>query len=175
METNRFKLITPNDLDDYHKRAGEITAASWPEFMLHDPVADEYWHELFDRFSNYQFALLDTETNRMAAMANSLPFCWNENISNLPEGGWDWVFVKAVEDHKNGITPTIQSAILIKPCHEAMTMRGTRSEWESWTGLKFPQSGPYVIPGALNPMEMDIEKDEGVYIEPNVWMVHEIS
>ncbi|HEX9330497.1 MAG TPA: hypothetical protein VF896_01340, partial [Anaerolineales bacterium] len=66
-------------------------------------------------------------------------------------------------------------AKIIKPCHEAMTMRGTRSEWESWTGLKFPQSGPYVIPGALNPMEMDIEKDEGVYIEPNVWMVHEIS
>ena len=52
------------------------------EFMLHDPIADEYWHELFDRFSDYQFALLDTETNRMAAMGNSLPFCWDEGISN---------------------------------------------------------------------------------------------
>lgn len=53
-----------------------------------------------------------------------------------------------------------------------MTIRGTRAEWEEWTGLKFPQSEPYHIPDALNPMNMDVEKDEGIYIEPNVWMAH---
>jgi hypothetical protein len=41
--------------------------------------------------------------------------------------------------------------------------------------LKFPQSGEYIIYGALNPIEMNIEKDEGTYIEPNVWIVHEIE
>ena len=66
-------------------------------------------------------------------------------------------------------------ARIIKPCHQAMVIRGTRPEWEKWTGLKFLQSGPYYIPGALRPMEMDLEKDEGVYIEPNVWMVHTIA
>ena len=40
--------------------------------------------------------------------------------------------------------------------------------------MKFPQSGRYIIEGALNPIEIDIEKDEGVYIEPNVWIVHEV-
>ena len=65
-------------------------------------------------------------------------------------------------------------ARILKPCHEAMTIPGTRSEWEAWTGLKFPQSGRYVISGALNPMEMDLENDRGLYVEPNVWMVHEI-
>jgi hypothetical protein len=65
-------------------------------------------------------------------------------------------------------------AKIIKVCHESKTIRGTGTEWEKWTGMKFPQSGQYVIDGALNPMEMDIEKDEGVYIEPNVWIVHEI-
>jgi GNAT superfamily N-acetyltransferase len=162
------------------------------------------------------------------------------------------VFLKAIEDHKSGVTPNIQSAIqiaihpdyqsqglssrmvqamrgiakskgfkylvapvrpnqksnypltsiddyikwtnddelpfdawlrvharagaqIVKPCHKAMTIRGTRSEWEQWTGLRFLQSGEYYIPGALKPMEMNIEKDEGVYIEPNVWMVHQIS
>jgi hypothetical protein len=24
-------------------------------------------------------------------------------------------------------------------------------------------------------MEMDLEKDEGLYIEPNVWMVHQVG
>jgi hypothetical protein len=56
-----------------------------------------------------------------------------------------------------------------------MIIRGTRAEWEKCTGLKFPQSGPYYIPGALRPMEMDLEKDEGLYIEPNVWMVHQVG
>ena len=251
MNTTRYQIIKPDDLPDYRKLAGAIGDASWPEFMMHDSIANDYWHELFDRFGEYQFALMDTETHRMAAMGNSLPFHWEEGLSALPEGGWDWVFLKAVEDHKNGITPNIQSAIqiaihpdyqsqglsstmiqamraigeskgfkhlvapvrpnqkskyplisiddyikwtsdeglpfdawlrvharlgarILKPCHEAMIMRATRAEWETWTDLKFPQSGTYFIPGALNPMEMDLEKDEGVYVEPNVWMVHEI-
>ena len=252
MDTDRFKLITPQDLSDYRDRAADISEVSWPEFMLHDAVANENWHELFDRFSAYQFALLDTETGRMAAMGNSLPFCWDKDVSDLPEEGWDWVFLKAIEDHKNGSTPNIQSAIqiaihpdyqsqglstrmvqtmrgiakshgykqlvapvrpnqkskypltsiddyirwatsdglpfdawlrvharlgarILKPCRAAMTIRGSRADWESWTGLKFLQSGAYYIPGALIPMDMDVEKEEGVYTEPNVWMVHGIG
>jgi GNAT superfamily N-acetyltransferase len=251
MNPNRFQLIAPDDLPDYRDRAGDLAEASWPEFMLHDPIAGENWHELFERFREYQFALLDTETNRMAAMGNSVPFHWDQPLEDLPDGGWDWVFLAAIENHKKDIEPNIQSAIqinihpdyrsqglsmrmvqamraigqskgfrylvapvrpnqksqypligiddyiqwtdveglpfdawlrvharagarIIKPCHEAMTIPGTRAEWEEWTNLKFPQSGTYYIPGALNPMEMDTEKDEGIYVEPNVWMVHEI-
>jgi hypothetical protein len=55
-----------------------------------------------------------------------------------------------------------------------MTISGSRREWEGWTAMKFPQSGPYVLAGGLNPMQMNVEKDAGVYIEPNVWMVHQI-
>jgi hypothetical protein len=73
MNPNRFQIISPHDLTDYRPRAGDIADAAWPEFMLHDTIANENWHELFDRFSEYQFAMLDTEINRMAAMANSLP------------------------------------------------------------------------------------------------------
>ena len=242
-------MISPGDRTDYRELAGDIGVASWPEFMMHDVIANEHWHELFDRFSEYQFALWDTEQDRMAAMGNSLPFHWDQEVSGLPEGGWDWVFLKAVQDHQHGVEPTIQSAIqiaiqpeyqsqglssrmigamrligqargfkhlvapvrpnqknkypliniddyitwtnpeglpfdawlrvharlgarIIKPCHEAMTICGSRAEWEEWTGMKFPQSGQYVIPGALNPMQMNLEQDEGIYVEPNVWMVH---
>jgi hypothetical protein len=64
---------------------------------------------------------------------------------------------------------------IIKTCHQSKTIRGTRAEWEEWTTIKFPQSGEYIIPDALGPIEMNLEKDEGVYIEPNVWMLHEIG
>lgn len=101
MKSNRYQLIAPRDLDNYRNTANEIAGAPWPEFMLHDPVADEHWHDLFDRVEEYQFALMDTETNRMAAMGNSLPFHWDQPLDELSEGGWDCVFLKAVEDHKN--------------------------------------------------------------------------
>ena len=113
MDPNRFKLVAPDDLTDYRDRAGDLAEASWPEFMLHDPIADENWHELFDRFKEYQFALLDTENGRMAAMGNSMPFYWDQSLEELPEGGWDWVFLRAIENHEQGIQPNIQSAIQI--------------------------------------------------------------
>jgi hypothetical protein len=43
---------------------------------------------------------------------------------------------------------------------------------EEWAGMSFPESGSYVVPGALVPVEIDRERDEGLYVEPNVWMVH---
>jgi len=249
MNTPQFQIVTPNDLPDYRHQANDIATASWPEFMLHDSVSDENWHELFDRFGEYQFAMFDTANNCMAAMGNSLPFDWEQPIEELSEGGWDWVFLKAIEDHKKGIEPNTQSAIqvairpeyqgmglsakmiqairnigkskgfknlvapvrpsekskypltsiddyitwksndglpfdawlrvhvragarIVKACHESMIIKGTRTDWESWTDMKFPQSGTYFVPGALNPISMNTEKDEGIYIEPNVWMVH---
>jgi hypothetical protein len=41
-----------------------------------------------------------------------------------------------------------------------------------WTELTFPEGGSYVVPGGLVPVEIDRERDEGLYVEPNVWMVH---
>lgn len=63
----------------------------------------------------------------------------------------------------------------IKPCHRAMTIPGTVSEWEGWTGMKFFESGEYVVEGALNPICVNLEENIGVYTEPNVWVLHEIK
>jgi len=63
-------------------------------------------------------------------------------------------------------------ARIVKPCHHAMRITGTIAEWEKWTGLRFPESGPYVVPGALVPVIFDVDANLGTYIEPNVWMHH---
>ena len=39
-------------------------------------------------------------------------------------------------------------------------------------GVLKEKISPYVVPGALVPVEIDRERDEGLYVEPNVWMVH---
>ena len=251
MNRDHFRVIDPLTHSDYRDLVRGMTKAAWPAFMLHDPVANELWHELLDRFAEYQLALYDPEKNRAAAMGSSFPLRWEGSLEELPEGGWDWSFSKAVDDHKLGLAPNLHCAIqviihpdyqgqglsmpmiqgmraltkgkgfqkliipirpnekskyplislddyitwkteegrpldawlrvhtraggrILKTCRESKTIRGTRLEWEAWTGMKFPQNGEYVIPGALVPIQMNIDKDEGVYVEPNVWMVHEV-
>lgn len=66
-------------------------------------------------------------------------------------------------------------ARILKVCHHSMRIPGTLAQWESWTGLPMPASGQYVIPGALVPVSVDFARDEAVYIEPNVWMLHQIE
>jgi GNAT superfamily N-acetyltransferase len=250
MDTDRFQLITPTH-PSYRDLVRGLTKEVWPEFMLHDQIANKLWHELLDRFAEYQLALYDIQNQRVAGMANSFSLKWDEPLENLPEGGWDWAFLKAVEDSSQGLAPNLQCAIqiivrpdyqgrgfsgqmveavraltkfkglhsliipirpseknkypltslddyvtwetrqslpfdswlrvhvraggkIIKVCHESKLIRGSQAEWEQWTGLQFPQSGRYIIEGALNPMQMNVENDEGIYVEPNVWMVHEI-
>jgi len=53
-----------------------------------------------------------------------------------------------------------------------MKINGTVADWESWTNMKFPESGTYIVPGALVPVTIDVEKNEGRYVEPNVWIQH---
>ena len=251
MSAERFQVITPAHTD-YRNLVRGLTKEVWPEFMLHDQVANENWRELFNRFSDYQLALYDTQNHRVAGMGNSFPLRWDDSLENLPEGGWDWAFQEAVKNHKQGLAPNVHCAIqivvrpdyqnqrlsgpmvkavravtkskglasliiplrprekskyplaslddyitwksehglpfdawlrvhvragakTIKVCHESKLIRGTRAEWEQWTEMAFPQTGKYIIPDALNPIEMNVEKDEGIYTEPNIWIVHQVG
>jgi GNAT superfamily N-acetyltransferase len=66
-------------------------------------------------------------------------------------------------------------ATILKVAPHSMTIKGTVPEWEQWTGLKFPESGPYVVAGGVEPVTIDCERNEGVYYDANVWMAHKIS
>lgn len=55
---------------------------------------------------------------------------------------------------------------------ESMKISGSVKDWESWTGMLFPDTGLYTVPEALVPVSIDKEADRGIYIEPNVWMKH---
>jgi hypothetical protein len=51
-------------------------------------------------------------------------------------------------------------------------MTGTVAEWEAWSDMVFPASGDYVIPNGLASLHIDVDADEGIYVEPNVWLRH---
>ncbi len=59
-------------------------------------------------------------------------------------------------------------------CPNSNIFKGTVAEWEEWTELTFFESGEYLAPRMMNPFHIDLDAGEGTYIEPNVWMVHDI-
>jgi GNAT superfamily N-acetyltransferase len=65
-------------------------------------------------------------------------------------------------------------AEILGVCPGSLVVTGTVAEWEEWTGMAFPESGAYVVEGALVPIEIDREQDRGRYVEPNVWMRHTV-
>ncbi|MCK4654167.1 MAG: GNAT family N-acetyltransferase [Candidatus Cloacimonetes bacterium] len=245
----KYKLVTTTKRRDLIDKGDEIVIDVWPEFMLHDAVANEWFFELYEKFPEFQYWLLDGE--EIVGIGNSIPLSWEDKLENLPEEGWDWALEKGFKDKDKNlktnlicalsitinpkyqgkgistemirsmvqigrkhklesliipVRPTLKkdyplvdirkyitwkrddgqlfdpwlrvheklSGKIIKVCSKAMKISGTISDWENWTEMKFPEKGKYIIPGALKPVEFDIKKDVGIYIEPNVWVEHKL-
>ena len=64
---------------------------------------------------------------------------------------------------------------VVRICPESMRIPGTIAEWSAWTGQVFPGSGEYLVDGALVPVTIDAEAGTGLYLEPNVWVVHTVD
>ncbi|HUY44264.1 MAG TPA: beta-1,3-glucanase family protein [Streptosporangiaceae bacterium] len=54
----------------------------------------------------------------------------------------------------------------------SLHITGTVAEWESWTQLRFPETGDYVFPAGLATVHIDRDRDAGDYWEPNIWIIH---
>ncbi|MEX6225381.1 hypothetical protein AB6F55_11420 [Providencia hangzhouensis] len=57
-------------------------------------------------------------------------------------------------------------ATVRQPVHRSMVIIGSIADWQSWTGMYFPQSGQYIVPNALVPVTVDIQRQQVEYIEP---------
>lgn len=79
------------------------------------------------------------------------------NEMGLPYDAWIRTHVK------NG-------AEIVKVCKRSMYVSASIQEWELWTNLRFQSSGDYILPFLLNPIQVDLTVQNGIYIEPNVWM-----
>lgn len=77
---------------------------------------------------------------------------------------------------------------IVKVAPTSMMVQGTPKQWAQWTGVDFDpqkleQDPAYlhsnyvnvVIPGGLVPVRYHKKEKIGVYIEPNVWVFHELG
>ena len=63
-------------------------------------------------------------------------------------------------------------AVILRPAPRSMVITGTVAEWEDWANMAFPETGRYVVAGALDLVEIDRQRDHGRYEETNLWMRH---
>jgi hypothetical protein len=75
------------------------------------------------------------------------------------------------------IDPWIRShqrmgATILAPCPRSMVITGTIAQWEFWTNMVFPETGRYVVPGALGLVDINVAQDTGTYTEENLWVQH---
>jgi hypothetical protein len=65
-------------------------------------------------------------------------------------------------------------ARLLKCVPSTVSVIAPIEKWETWTGMIFPDSGPYIVKGALQPVFIDRAANLGTYHDPNVWMQHTV-
>jgi GNAT superfamily N-acetyltransferase len=63
---------------------------------------------------------------------------------------------------------------ILRTAPASMVMVGSLAQWREWTGLPFDQTGDVIVPEALVPVHCDVEHDHAVYVEPNVWVEHDL-
>jgi hypothetical protein len=86
-------------------------------------------------------------------------------------------YVRWTRDDGSAFDPWIRvhlrmGATLGPSLPRSMRIAGRVTEWETWTGMRFPESGDYVFPAGLAPLHVDTDHDLGEYWEPNVWLIH---
>ncbi len=59
------------------------------------------------------------------------------------------------------------------PC--SATVAAKLDDWRAWTGLPFDTSGNVSVPGALAPVVVVLERNLGIYVEPNAWFRYDTA
>jgi len=59
---------------------------------------------------------------------------------------------------------------LVGPCERSMVVHEPVAFWENWSKQRFKTSGDYALDGALAPVKIDLDRQTGIYEEPNVWV-----
>jgi GNAT superfamily N-acetyltransferase len=66
-------------------------------------------------------------------------------------------------------------AEIVKVAPTSMVIAGSLAEWRQWTGLPFDTDGDVHVPKALAPVHCSLAHDRAVYVEPNVWVRHDLT
>jgi GNAT superfamily N-acetyltransferase len=101
---------------------------------------------------------------------------WKDREPTTPMGE----YVARVRDDGLPYDPWLRThvrlgGVIERVAPASMTISGSLTDWRRWTGLPFDREGEVEVPGALVPVRCDIRHDHAVYVEPNVWVRHDLG
>lgn len=139
------------------------------EFAGHDLVgrALAVGRRLRDHWPGYTVVLVDEglDGDGVGARGCAVPLAVygeDRREDGLPEDRWLRLHVR-------------RGARIVKVAPFAMVVVEALDRWRAWTGQPFDASGPVAVRGGLVPVVCDLERDVGMYVEPNVWVRHEVG
>ncbi|MEV0640092.1 N-acetyltransferase [Streptomyces sp. NPDC050619] len=107
-----LKISTLAERPDMYERVVGM-AASWPEFVIQDPVGDSHYGRIAAELPQYVLFAED-ERGEVVAQAHGVPFALHaEGRGEPPARGWDEVLVWAFADLERGVRADTVSAIAI--------------------------------------------------------------
>jgi GNAT superfamily N-acetyltransferase len=95
-----IEVVTTADRHDLDEQTRDALRSVWPEFIFHDPVADEYIGRVETYFPHYDVLLLDD--GQVVAGSWGVPIRWDAAVAALPDG-YDGALASAVTGHENSV------------------------------------------------------------------------
>jgi hypothetical protein len=83
--------------------------AAYPTFLMHSAFT-EVWPAVYEEFPEYQFAVLDEQSDQVLAHGNSVPFDWDGDIASLPQSATA-LAERARSAMRSGVTATALGAL----------------------------------------------------------------
>ena len=96
-----IEVVTTSERHDLDKEAEAAFRPTWPEFIFHDPVTDEYIKRVELYFPYYDVMLL--EDGKVVAGGWGVPLQWDGQVSGLPDGGYDGALASAVTGQESAV------------------------------------------------------------------------
>jgi hypothetical protein len=84
-------------------------------------------------------------------------------------------YVSSVREDGQPFDPWLRAAwraglVPVRGVDRSLVARAPLDAWRRWLGQRVPGSGPYLIEGAIKPAILELERGEGRYREPHLWM-----
>lgn len=113
VSTPRYRIVDSDDREFSFENVNQVLMQSYPRFLIEDFVDSEPWKQLCSFYPEFQFGLVEVETQKMVAQGSCLPLPWHKSLEELPNTGCDWALKTGLEAKLQNITPTLLGAASI--------------------------------------------------------------
>jgi len=82
--TTNFSIIRYSVQPELAQQATSLDSENYPPFIEADSVWAEISPSFYKEFADFQFFIIDSDSNRLAALSRNVPFNWDGDLQRVP-------------------------------------------------------------------------------------------